>query len=295
MARSSHDAHRPVGESETEAFSESYAMFAETLERLEGSYRNLESRFDSLNRELESTNLRLQESLREKEQLSGDLNEILESLGSGVLAVDCDGVIRLFNRAASEIIGWSAQEALSLRCEDVLADGAADLRQVLANGERVYGREKTLCRRDGGSVSIRYSTSRLLGPDGQVAGAVETFEDISQLQQLSKQASRVGTLTALGEMAGTVAHEIRNPLGGIGGFAGLLERDLDVEDSRRRLVKKIIEGVDSLNRMVTNLLNYTRPVQLNIRPADLVQVVEDSLGFFEIDAGNRLEQIELQR
>jgi signal transduction histidine kinase len=124
---------------------------------------------------------------------------------------------------------------------------------------------------------------------------VETFEDISQLQQLSKQASRVGTLTALGEMAGTVAHEIRNPLGGIGGFAGLLERDLDVEDSRRRLVKKIIEGVDSLNRMVTNLLNYTRPVQLNIRPADLVQVVEDSLGFFEIDAGNRLEQIELQR
>ena len=105
----------------------------------------------------------------------------------------------------------------------------------------------------------------------------------------------MGTLTALGEMAATVAHEIRNPLGGIGGFAGLLERDLDVGDPRRRLVKKIIEGVDSLNRMVTNLLNYTRPVQLNIRPADLVQVVEDSLGFFEIDAGNRLEQIELQR
>ena len=295
MARSAHDAQRSIGEPEAEAFAESYAMFAETLARLEGSYRNLEKRFDSLNHELEATNLELQDSLREKERLSRDQNEILENLGSGVLAVDADGVITLFNGAASEILAWPAQEALSLPCEEVLADGATDLRHALTSGERVRNREKMLHRRDGREVPVRFGTARMLDPEGNVVGAVETFEDISQLQQLSKQASRVGTLTALGEMAATVAHEIRNPLGGIGGFAGLLERDLEVGDSRRRLVKKIIEGVDSLNRMVTNLLNYTRPVQLNIRPADLVQVVEDSLGFFEIDAGNRLEQIELQR
>ena len=295
MARSAHDAQRSIGEPEAEAFAESYAMFAETLARLEGSYRNLEKRFDSLNHELEATNLELQDSLREKERLSRDQNEILENLGSGVLAVDADGVITLFNGAASEILAWPAQEALSLPCEEVLADGATDLRHALTSGERVRNREKMPHRRDGREVPVRFGTARMLDPEGNVVGAVETFEDISQLQQLSKQASRVGTLTALGEMAATVAHEIRNPLGGIGGFAGLLERDLEVGDSRRRLVKKIIEGVDSLNRMVTNLLNYTRPVQLNIRPADLVQVVEDSLGFFEIDAGNRLEQIELQR
>ena len=89
--------------------------------------------------------------------------------------------------------------------------------------------------------------------------------------------------------------QIPNPLGGIGGFAGLLERDLAVDDPRRRLVKKIVEGVESLNRMVTNLLNYTRPLQLNLRPVDFVEVVEDCMGFFEIDAGTRLENIELQR
>ena len=144
-------------------------------------------------------------------------------------------------------------------------------------------------------MPVRFNTARVQSDDGEVEGAVETFEDISKLKELSRQASRVNTLTALGEMAATVAHEIRNPLGGIGGFAGLLARDLNVDDPRRRLVKKVIEGVESLNRMVTNLLNYTRPLQLNKRPVDLVQVVEDSIGFFEVDAGNRRENVELKR
>ena len=286
---------REITEAEVGAFTESYALFTQTLSRLEASYRTLEQRFDTLNRELESTNRQLQQSLSEKERLSSYLNDILESLGSGVLAVDTEGSITLFNRAASTILGWSTQEALGRPCGDVLKEGAAELSYTLATGNRVYSQEKTLPRPDGRCVPVCFNTSRLHNAKGEVIGAVETFEDITQLQDLSRQVSRVNTLTALGEMAATVAHEIRNPLGGIGGFAGLLERDLPVDDPRRRLVKKIIEGVAGLNRMVTNLLNYTRPFQLNLRPVNFVEVVEDSIGFFEIDAGARLEDIDLQR
>lgn len=61
----------------------------------------------------------------------------------------------------------------------------------------------------------------------------------SEKARLEEAVNRMNTLAALGQMAATVAHEIRNPLGGIAGFAGLLERDLSVDDPRRRWVKRI--------------------------------------------------------
>lgn len=285
--------HRSIAESA--AFAESAARFAETLSRLETAHRALERRFDALNRELEATNARLQQSLVEKARLSADLNNILESLGSGVIVVDREGVVTRFNPAAAAIFDCTPADAAGRSCAEVLGEAAADLQEALATGRPVRTQEKVLIRPDGRRVPVRFTTACLRGPGGETIGAVETFEDISQLQELSRQASRVSTLTALGEMAATVAHEIRNPLGGIGGFAGLLERDLDVNDPRRRLVKRIMEGVASLNRMVTNLLNYTRPLQLNLRPVDFVEVVEDCIGFFEIDAGTRLDEIDLRR
>jgi PAS domain S-box-containing protein len=284
-----------VSSEEVGAFAESYDLFAETLSRLEGSYRTLSERFNALNQELEGTNRRLQESLSEQERLSGYLNNLLESLGSGVVAVDGEGCTTLFNRAASDMLGVAPDDAIGKPVSQVLGEAGAQLALALEGAAPVRSAEKTLQDQAGRAVPVRYSTSRIASAGPAPAGAVETFDDISQLQELSKQASRVSTLTALGEMAATVAHEIRNPLGGIGGFAGLLERDLDVEDPRRRLVKKIVEGVESLNRMVTNLLNYTRPLQLNLRPVDFLEVVEDCLGFFEIDAGNRLDNVELCR
>ena len=286
---------KALTEAEVEAFLESYSLFNDTLCRLEHSYRVLEGRFDSLNQELEETNRRLQESLSEKGRINRYLTDILESLGGGVVAVDSEGFITLFSRAASEILGLNAADVVGHPYSEVVGDCASDILHTLATGESARSEEKVLTRSDGRQVPVRFNTARVQGDDGEVEGAVETFEDISKLKELSRQVSRVSTLTALGEMAATVAHEIRNPLGGIGGFAGLLERDLSFDDPRRRLVKKVIEGVESLNRMVTNLLNYTRPLQLNKRPVDLVQVVEDSIGFFEIDAGNRLENVELVR
>jgi len=124
---------------------------------------------------------------------------------------------------------------------------------------------------------------------------VEVFNDLTEVKRLEAELQRVHTLAALGEMAATMAHEIRNPLGGIAGFAALLERDLDVQDPRRRLVHKITEGVGRLNRIVSSLLTYTRPLRLNIHPVDFVSLVEEATAFLEIDLGRTRDDIAINR
>ena len=121
------------------------------------------------------------------------------------------------------------------------------------------------------------------------------FNDLTEMKRLEEQVRRMHTLAALGEMAATVAHEIRNPLGGIASFANLLERDLETDDPSRRLVRKITEGVARLNRIVSSLLSYTRPLNLNTHPVDLMQTVEEAAAFFEIDLERKQQAVEIRR
>jgi signal transduction histidine kinase len=115
------------------------------------------------------------------------------------------------------------------------------------------------------------------------------------MKQLQNQMQHAKTLAALGEMAATVAHEIRNPLAGIGGFAGLLERDLEGDDPRRALVKKIVQGVSSLNKIVSNLLVYTRPMELQVQRVDFIAWMEDILRYAELEIEKDHKDIRIDR
>jgi len=92
-------------------------------------------------------------------------------------------------------------------------------------------------------------------------------------------------------MAATVAHEIRNPLGGLKGYAALLARDVDAEDSRARLVSKVLEGANQLELVVSDLLEYTRPVQLQLEPVNCAETVEAVVRYLgDVPKGVRLRQ-----
>ena len=95
-----------------EVFADSYILFNETTRRYMEAYKQLEEQFEFLNVKLEETNLELRKSLEEKDRVSNYLNNILESLSGGVLVVDLDGKITLFNEAAETISGCSQDDVL---------------------------------------------------------------------------------------------------------------------------------------------------------------------------------------
>lgn len=265
------------------------------LDALRAENTELKQRFEHLTQELSHMRGQLQTNLDQKPRIDSLLTRVLSHIGCGAITIDLDGKISDLNHAASTLLICDPQKVIGQPADVLLGATSALIMKTLSLQREISGQEVAITNSKGRNIPIRLGSACLTDQHGDMQGILVTIEDLSRLQELTEQASRVSTLTALGEMSATIAHEIRNPLGGIGGFAGLLERDMDVDDPNRRLVKKIIDGVASLNKMVTSLLNYTRPVQINLRPIDAAQVAEDCLGFFEIDAGARMDEIDLER
>lgn len=287
-----------ITQEQLEAFADSYASFNKTIEKLHQAYKDLEQKFENLNLELEHTNLKLRESLAEKEKVTNYLNNILENLTSGVLVVNLEEKITLFNRAAEEITGYKTDEVLNRPYLEVMGRGV-DIQSTpvhtLRAGSSHLNEEKEVLAKLQTKIPLGYSTSLLKDSEGNLLGAVEVFFDLSKIKKLEEEIARVRTLAALGEMAATVAHEVKNPLGGISGFADLLYRDIEEGDPRKNYVKKVIEGVDILNRIVMNLLDYTRSIKLDLRPTDFVKFLDEVVGFFEMDLLREKKKIKIER
>lgn len=274
-----------------------FDWFNANVAKLESAYRELGVKFDKISQELEEKNIKLEASLREQERVENQLRSVLESLDSGVIMIDTDKKVTLFNPSAEKIYFIKPEEAIGKLYSEVFqsqADSHFPLIETLVHNHTSVGHEKYW--KVGASLKpIGYTTTVVKDRNGQILGAVEISTDLTQIKQLQNQMQHAKTLAALGEMAATVAHEIRNPLAGIGGFAGLLERDLEGDDPRRALVKKIVQGVSSLNKIVSNLLVYTRPMELQIQRVDFIAWMEDILRYAELEIEKEKKEIQIVR
>jgi PAS domain S-box-containing protein len=221
------------------------------LERLGRSFEafrrittDLETAYDRLRERAERIDLKLAETNRR-------LATILRCLPVGVVEASADGRIAHVNRAAERLLGVDPSE---LR-DRPLADLST------ASGERLLredgGEGGSLRRigRNGSTRLVRIAVTEI--PDD--GGRILTLEDHTEVEDLRQEVHRLDKLAALGEMSARLAHQIRNPLNGMQGFAELLARRLDERPSCRRQAEKVLEGARDLNRIVTNMLAFARP------------------------------------
>ncbi len=276
---------------------EVFEWFNTTVNKLETAYKDIGVKFDKISQELEDKNRKLIQSLAETERLENQMRSVLESLDTSVIMIDTEKTITLYNQAAERIYAMPTEKALGKPYAEVfhaMGENHFPLLESLDSKRNLSGHEKYW--KVGASLKpVGYTTKLVRGSQGELLGAVEVSTDLTAMKQMEKQMQHAKTLAALGEMAATVAHEIRNPLAGIGGFAGLLERDLDSDDPRRNLVRKIVQGVSSLNKIVSNLLVFTRPMELQLQRLDIIQWVEDILRYAELEIAKDGKNIAIER
>ena len=125
--------------------------------------------------------------------------------------------------------------------------------------------------------AIGYTLSRISDRAGTVSGAALLFKDLTRVEQLEERERLRDRLAALGEMAAAIAHEVKNPLAGIQVMAGLLKRQLPNSPDAREILTDIITEAKMANRIVVDVLEFVRPIRLQVEPVSLRVVIDEAV------------------
>ncbi len=252
---------------------QAFEVFMTKAAELEASHATLQAKVVQLTEELAV-------KVREVEELKDHLANVLESVADAVVVVDVQGCVTSPNRAAEELFGRPEERCRSRALADMgeLAAPLAELvGQLLAGGERSRSEERTVKTSTGDESVLLLSVAPLRDAAGELTGAVTSAQDVTQIRKLERALARKERLAALGEMAAVLAHEIRNPLGGIQLYAGVLGRSSSLSDEEHGVVEKLSKGVVGLNKLVEDMLAFAREIVANRIRQDVRLPVEGSL------------------
>ncbi len=203
--------------------------------------------------------------------LDAGFRALMDGAESGVLLLDPRRRVAAVNPAALRLLGLPAERARGADASELLrtiVSGEDLARDVFAAAS--VERETVLHTPGAGDVPVLVSATRL----GRPAWSLVVLRDLTSMWRMQQELRRHERLATLGQLSAGVAHEIRNPLAGIGTSAQVLLRRFEPGDDRARFAQVILDEVARLDRIVTSLLQYARPRQPELRPVRLADSVE---------------------
>ncbi|MEW6593752.1 MAG: ATP-binding protein [Thermodesulfobacteriota bacterium] len=210
---------------------------------------------------------------------------IISRLPVGIIATDQEGCIKTFNAQAGELTGIAADFALNRKAAEVLPPSLAPFFTPATANEELLERELDLTS-GANAVTLHASSVPVSDDNATVIGRVLLLHDLTRLKTLEKEMRKHERLVSLGKMAAGVAHEVRNPLSSIKGLAALLGSAFAETSQERHSASLLIQEVERLNRAITELLNYAKPLPLNRESLDLEPLLANSLALIAGDAAS---------
>ncbi len=206
-------------------------------------------------------------------------NRLVETMPAGLIAVDLDLGITSWNREAMEIFGENGKPVLPVALVEMAA--------IMGEKKQKISRELALPALSGGSLLLDVVASPIRDDGQETSGYLFLFRDLTELAALKQEVERSRRLAAVGKLAAGVAHEIRNPLSSIKGFATYFRERYKAVAEDRETADIMIHEVERLNRAITQLLEFARPVPVVARRVDVPDLVAHSLRLVENDLAAR--------
>ena len=219
-------------------------------------------------------------------------DNVVEKMPVGLVAMDGNGRIISFNQTAETTLRLVSDQVIGRKAFEVLPRQVLDMVAALKDSTRTtIGKELDCSLPDGRMVPLDVTLSSLKGEDGAVWGTIILCRDMTEVQSLKREVETSRRLASLGRLAAGVAHEIRNPLSSIKGFATYFkERYRDSPDDQKTS-EIMIQEVDRLNRVITQLLEFARPPVIQKKRASLQSLIQHSLKMIERQASAKEIQV----
>ncbi len=204
------------------------------------------------------------------------IEEIIESMGEGIITVDSSGRIALLNRSARAVLDLPPDlDAAGKPLGDVMKTPAlADLAERLRLGKE--GRlEASLKFKNRRATSVSISTWPVKDEKGRFRGTVAIVKDLTLEKEIEEVRKTADKLKGIREMAAGIAHEIRNPLTSIRGSIQELASGSAASEQDVKLMNIILKESDRLNHIITEFLDLTTKRMISVKPANLAEIIDD--------------------
>ncbi len=213
--------------------------------------------------------------------------QVVASMANGLLSVDTHGKVISYNLLALELLGLNESEVRGMDLNAIIDFKTTGIFQTLDQCMSVMDREIIYRKRSGEMVPLALSITPIMGAGSSCQGAVIILRDLSEIKQLEEKVRRSEKLAAIGKLAAGVAHEIRNPLSSIRGFAQYLRHALKDKPQELEYAETMVSEVDRINAVVTDLLTFARPMDAQLAPTDISELIEHTVRLVEADARSR--------
>jgi two-component system, NtrC family, sensor histidine kinase HydH len=213
-------------------------------------------------------------------------DNLVSRMPIGLVAVDQDGLVTAVNSVAEATLEIHTVDVIGLAVGDVIPAILAD---TLSATDSLVEKELLCPMADGRHIPMDVSAANLTDENGDCFGQVILFKDLTEIRALHKELEKNRRLASVGRLAAGVAHEIRNPLSSIKGFATYFKEKYRGSDRDQEIAGIMIQEVDRLNRVVGQLLEFSRPIRLHLQQIELKPFLEDA--FRLVDRQSRESEI----
>ncbi|MDA3789169.1 MAG: ATP-binding protein [Desulfobacula sp.] len=205
-------------------------------------------------------------------------DNVIQNMPSGLITINPDHEITSVNNAAKNILGGDLTQPYPQMVE---------LIKEMEISQDVLNREINLVVAPNRKVGLDITASPIKDYENQIMGYLFLFRDLTQIRELKKQVETNKRLAAIGKLAAGVAHEIRNPLSSIKGFATYFGKRYEDKDSDKEIAQIMVKEVERINRSVTQLLEFAKPMAVEKKQVDIKEMISHSLKLVHHDLGQK--------
>lgn len=195
-------------------------------------------------------------------------DNVIQNMPSGLVTLNTDFHITFMNRAAREIFNQDVSKPFPEMLE---------LIREMEVSQKGVNREISLSVTPDRRIGLDITSSLIKDSENKVTGYVFLFRDLTQIRELKKQVETNKRLAAIGKLAAGVAHEIRNPLSSIKGFATYFGKRYEKNEADRETAQIMVKEVERINRSITQLLEFAKPLSVEKKQVDIEKMITHSL------------------
>jgi two-component system sensor histidine kinase HydH len=213
-------------------------------------------------------------------------------MADALISIDNEKKIVTLNRRAAEILGAAEKELKGRGIVEVLGRKVEDILRWVEPESIIRDQEIEVNHRSGREIPLSLSAAPLKDEMGRGMGSVLLLRDLREIRDLQEKVRRSERLASLGRLAAGVAHEIRNPLSSIRGFAQFFVQRFKGQEKEQEYASIMVKEVDRLNRVIAELLDFARPREPQRELHSLENVFDHSLRLLEPELGKRKVKVE---